>query len=225
MQAHVLAHFIDEPKPNFPFLCLTVSGGHTQIVKVISGTKMEILGQTIDDAAGEAFDKTGKMLGLGYPAGPEIDRRANLGKPVFSFSETKLPGLDFSFSGFKTSVLYFLQKEKLKDPEFINKNLDNLCASIQNAIVHMLVSKLKQAAIQTGITEIAIAGGVAANSGLRTALLNMANQLDWKLYVPEVQYCTDNAGMIAMAAWFKLQEGEFSDLAASPDPRWAMDEA
>jgi len=225
MKAHIMAHFIDEPKPNFPFLCLTVSGGHTQIVKVISGTKMEILGQTIDDAAGEAFDKTGKMLGLGYPAGPEIDRRANLGKPVFSFSETKLPGLDFSFSGFKTSVLYFLQKEKLKDPEFINKNLDNLCASIQNAIVHMLVSKLKQAAIQTGITEIAIAGGVAANSGLRTALLNMANQLDWKLYVPEVQYCTDNAGMIAMAAWFKLQEGEFSDLAASPDPRWAMDEA
>ncbi|MBK7007252.1 MAG: tRNA (adenosine(37)-N6)-threonylcarbamoyltransferase complex transferase subunit TsaD [Saprospiraceae bacterium] len=225
MKAHIMAHFIDEPKPNFPFLCLTVSGGHTQIVKVNSGTKMVVLGQTIDDAAGEAFDKTGKMLGLGYPAGPEIDKRAKLGKAVFTFSESKLPGLDFSFSGFKTSVLYFLQKEKKKDSDFIDKNLNDLCASIQNAIIHMLVSKLKQAATQTGITEIAIAGGVAANSGLRTTLLTMAKELSWKLYVPDIQYCTDNAGMIAMAAWFKFQEGDFSDLATSPDPRWAMDEA
>lgn len=225
MKAHIMAHFIDEPKPKFPFLCLTVSGGHTQIVKVNSGTDMIILGQTIDDAAGEAFDKTGKMLGLGYPAGPEIDRRADIGKPVYSFSETKLTGLDFSFSGFKTSVLYFLQKEKMKDPDFIQANLNDLCASIQSAIIHMLVSKLKQASILTGIAEIAIAGGVAANSGLRKTLLNMAEEHAWNLYVPDIQYCTDNAGMIAMAAWFKFKEGQFSDLSTSPDPRWEMDQA
>lgn len=225
MKAHIMAHFIDDPKPNFPFLCLTVSGGHTQIVKVLSGTQMEILGQTIDDAAGEAFDKTGKMLGLGYPAGPEIDKRASLGKPVFSFSEAKMAGFDFSFSGFKTSVLYFLQKEKAKSPDFIERNLNDLCASIQYGIVQMLVAKLKQASAQTGIKEIAIAGGVAANSGLRSALTNMAKDLHWNLYIPDFQYCTDNAGMIAMAAWFKHQENQFGSLISSPDPRWLMTEA
>lgn len=222
MKAHILAHFIDEPMPSLPFLCLTVSGGHTQIVKVSDGMKMEVLGQTIDDAAGEAFDKTGKMLGLGYPAGPEIDKRAILGKPVFKFSEANMKGYDFSFSGFKTSVLYFLKERTKTDPLFIQENINDLCASIQKSILNMLVSKLEKASKDTGINEIAIAGGVAANKGLRSRLQEMAESKGWKIYIPDFQYCTDNAGMIAIAAWYKYLNNEWADLSSVPDPRWSM---
>ena len=224
MKAHIMAHFIDDPKPELPFLCLTVSGGHTQIVKISGKMQMDILGQTIDDAAGEAFDKTGKMLGLGYPAGPEIDRRAALGKPIFKFSEANLPGFDFSFSGFKTSVLYFLKSQVKEDPHFIENNLNDLCSSVQNSILNMLLSKLEKAARETGIKQIAIAGGVAANRGLRQRLTDMALKLNWQVYIPEFQYCTDNAGMIAIAAWYKFQNGELAELTSSPEPRWRMED-
>lgn len=224
MKAHIMAHFIDDPKPELPFLCLTVSGGHTQIVKISGKMQMDILGQTIDDAAGEAFDKTGKMLGLGYPAGPEIDRRAALGKPIFKFSEANLPGFDFSFSGFKTSVLYFLKSQVKEDPHFIENNLNDLCSSVQNAILNMLLSKLEKAARETGIRQIAIAGGVAANRGLRQRLMDLAFKLNWKVYIPEFQYCTDNAGMIAIAAWYKFQNGDLAELTSSPEPRWRMED-
>ncbi len=224
MKAHIMAHFIDDPKPELPFLCLTVSGGHTQIVKISGKMQMDILGQTIDDAAGEAFDKTGKMLGLGYPAGPEIDRRAALGKPIFKFSEANLPGFDFSFSGFKTSVLYFLKSQVKEDPHFIENNLNDLCSSVQNAILNMLLSKLEKAARETGIRQIAIAGGVAANRGLRQRLMDLAFKLNWKVCIPEFQYCTDNAGMIAIAAWYKFQNGDLAELTSSPEPRWRMED-
>ena len=224
MKAHIMAHFIDDPKPELPFLCLTVSGGHTQIVKISGKMQMDILGQTIDDAAGEAFDKTGKMLGLGYPAGPEIDRRAALGKPIFKFSEANLQGFDFSFSGFKTSVLYFLKSQVKEDPHFIENNLNDLCSSVQNTILNMLLSKLEKAARETGIKQIAIAGGVAANRGLRQRLTDMALKRNWKVYIPEFQYCTDNAGMIAIAAWYKFQNGELAGLTSSPEPRWRMED-
>lgn len=224
MKAHIMAHFIDDPKPELPFLCLTVSGGHTQIVKISGKMQMDIMGQTIDDAAGEAFDKTGKMLGLGYPAGPEIDRRAALGKPIFKFSEANLPGFDFSFSGFKTSVLYFLKSQVKEDPHFIENNLNDLCSSVQNSILNMLLSKLEKAARETGIRQIAIAGGVAANRGLRQRLTDMALKLNWKVYIPEFQYCTDNAGMIAIAAWYKFQNGDLAGLTSSPEPRWRMED-
>ena len=224
MKAHIMAHFIDDPKPELPFLCLTVSGGHTQIVKISGKMQMDILGQTIDDAAGEAFDKTGKMLGLGYPAGPEIDRRAALGKPIFKFSEANLQGFDFSFSGFKTSVLYFLKSQVKEDPHFIENNLNDLCSSVQNSILNMLLSKLEKAARETGIKQIAIAGGVAANRGLRQRLTDMALKLNWQVYIPEFQYCTDNAGMIAIAAWYKFQNGELAELTSSPEPRWRMED-
>ncbi len=224
MKAHIMAHFIDDPKPELPFLCLTVSGGHTQIVKISGKMQMDIMGQTIDDAAGEAFDKTGKMLGLGYPAGPEIDRRAALGKPIFKFSEANLPGFDFSFSGFKTSVLYFLKSQVKEDPHFIENNLNDLCSSVQNSILNMLLSKLEKAARETGIRQIAIAGGVAANRGLRQRLTDMALKLNWQVYIPEFQYCTDNAGMIAIAAWYKFQNGDLAGLTSSPEPRWRMED-
>lgn len=224
MKAHIMAHFIDDPKPELPFLCLTVSGGHTQIVKVSGKMQMDILGQTIDDAAGEAFDKTGKMLGLGYPAGPEIDKRAALGKPIFKFSEANLPGFDFSFSGFKTSVLYFLKSQVKEDLHFIENNLNDLCASVQNSILNMLLSKLEKAAKETGIMQIAIAGGVAANKGLRQRLTELAVKLNWQIYIPEFQYCTDNAGMIAIAAWYKFKNGEFAESTSSPEPRWRMED-
>ena len=219
MKAHILAHFAEEPKPKFPFLCLTVSGGHTQIVKVTAPLEMEILGTTIDDAAGEAFDKSGKIMGLKYPAGPEIDKLAQKGKPIFKFAEPKVDGLNFSFSGLKTSILYFLKAQLKDNPDFIDENLNDICASIQHQIVYILIKKLKQAATETGINQIAIAGGVSANSGLRTALKEAGVVCEWQTYIPAFQYCTDNAGMIGVAAEFSYQEKHFSNLDMVPDAR------
>ena len=219
MTAHVLAHFAEDPKPNFPFLCLTVSGGHTQIVLVRDFLDMEILGETIDDAAGEAFDKTGKMLGLGYPAGPVIDRKAREGQARFEFPEPAVPGLNFSFSGFKTSVLYFLKKEVAANPDFVAENLNDICASVQQTIVTILMKKLRKAARQTGIREIAIAGGVSANSGLRQALAEWGEREGWTTYIPAFQYCTDNAGMIGVTAYYKYLRGEFCGQEVAPFAR------
>lgn len=222
MHAHVLAHFIEDPKPDFPFLCLTVSGGHTQIVKVNGPLDLQIIGTTIDDAAGEAFDKAGKMLGLDYPSGPILDQKAKDGAPVFSFTKPKIEGLDFSFSGLKTSILYFLQKEMKKDPQFINHNLNDLCCSIQVTIVDILIDKLRKAAIQENIKNIAIAGGVSANSALRTAVEQLGKELEGSSYIPAFQFCTDNAGMIAMAAHFRYEAGLFASQNIKPDPRLAF---
>ncbi len=219
LQAHVLAHFADDPKPQFPFLCLTVSGGHTQIVLVRDFLDMEIIGETLDDAAGEAFDKSGKLLGLGYPAGPVIDKLAREGQPRFPFPEPSVPGLNFSFSGLKTSILYFLKKEVDENPDFIEQNLADLCASIQTSIVTILLKKLRKAARQTGIREIAIAGGVSANSGLRTALEEMGKKEGWATYIPAFQYCTDNAGMIGVAGYYKYLAGEFCGQDSAPFAR------
>ena len=222
MHAHILAHFAESPYPKFPFLCLTVSGGHTQIVKVEGYNKLEVLGQTIDDAAGEAFDKVGKMLGLNYPAGQEIDNRAGLGQAVYEFAHPVVPDLDFSFSGFKTSVLYFLQKEVTKNSDFIDQNINDLCASVQSAIINILMKKLKKAVKLTGIKEVAIAGGVSANSGLRGALTEAGQMNGWNIYIPSMQFCTDNAGMIAIAAYYKFKDGLFATQETSPDPRYAF---
>jgi N6-L-threonylcarbamoyladenine synthase len=217
MEAHVLAHFIDEPRPCFPFLCLTVSGGHTQIVLVKDFLEMQVIGETQDDAVGEAFDKAAKMMGLPYPGGPLIDKYASEGNPnAFKFSQTIMPDLQFSFSGIKTAFLYFLRDRIKEDEKFIEKNLNDICASLQKHLVQMLLQKLKLAAKQTGIKEIAIAGGVAANSGLRSAMKETANELGWKIYIPEFQYCTDNAAMIAMAAHYKFLEGKFCGLDVAP---------
>ncbi|MBK9104816.1 MAG: tRNA (adenosine(37)-N6)-threonylcarbamoyltransferase complex transferase subunit TsaD [Saprospiraceae bacterium] len=216
MRAHVLSHFIDAPKPQFPFFNLTVSGGHTQIVLVRSYSDMEVLGQTLDDAAGEAFDKSGKILGLPYPAGPIIDKHARQGKPIYPFPIPHIEGLDFSFSGVKTAILYFIRDEVRKDPDFISKHINDICASIQHTIVEILVRKLTFAAQQYGIKEIGIAGGVAANSGLRDKLTEVGRVNDWNLYFPAMQYCTDNAGMIAMAGWFEFLEGIESPLDTKP---------
>ncbi len=209
MHAHVLAHMAEKPYPSFPFLCLTVSGGHTQIIKVTAPLQMEILGETIDDAAGEAFDKTGKMLGLPYPAGPLVDKHARQGQAIYPFTRSKVGGLDFSFSGLKTSVLYFLRDRMKTDPEFINKELDNICASVQTTIIDMLMHKLEKAAKETGILQIAIAGGVSANSGLRAALEARAAELGWTAHIPAFQYCRDNAAMIGVAGYYKFLEGQF----------------
>jgi N6-L-threonylcarbamoyladenine synthase len=220
LQAHVLALFINEPKPEFPFLCLLVSGGHTQIIRVNDYLEMEILGETIDDAAGEAFDKTAKLLGLPYPGGHLIDFNARNGNPGrYSFPDTDIKGLDFSFSGIKTAVLYFLRDEIKKDSDFIKNNLSDICASIQGQIVKMLLSKLKKASKLTGITSIAIAGGVSANSCLRLQLKESAEKLNWKIYIPNQEYCTDNAAMIAMTGYYKYLKNEFSDFSAGPDAR------
>ncbi|PST82410.1 tRNA (adenosine(37)-N6)-threonylcarbamoyltransferase complex transferase subunit TsaD [Pedobacter yulinensis] len=220
MQAHVLAHFIDEPRPEFPFLCLTVSGGHTQIVKVNDYFDMEIVGETLDDAAGEAFDKTAKILELPYPGGPLIDKWARSGNPeAFSFPEPQIPGLNFSFSGLKTAVLYFLRERVQADPVFIENNLADICASVQHRIVSILLNKVKKAAVQYGISQIAIAGGVSANSGLRTGLEEMAKKQGWKIFIPAFQYCTDNAGMIAIAAHHLYQKGEFVGQDTAPMAR------
>ena len=217
MEAHILAHFIDEPRPAFPFLCLTVSGGHTQIVLVKDYLHMEVLGETQDDAVGEAFDKGAKILGLPYPGGPLIDRYAQLGNAeAYSFSETNMPGLNFSFSGIKTSLLYFLRDEKLKDAEFVDKNLHDICASFQKALIRMLLQKLTKASRETGIRQIAIAGGVAANSGLRKELGGLAQKHHWHVFIPDFQYCTDNAAMIAMAAHYKYLKGQFTDMGVAP---------
>ncbi len=217
MQAHVLAHFIADPRPSFPFICLTVSGGHTQLVLVKDHLTMEVIGETQDDAVGEAFDKTAKLLGLPYPGGPLLDRHAKEGNPkAFTFPVTRMPGLNYSFSGIKTAVLYFLRDRLAEHPNFITDNLADLCASIQHTLVEMLLIKLKEAMKQTGVTEVAIAGGVSANSGLRAALSALALRKGWTLYVPEFEYCTDNAAMIAMAAHFKYLRGEFVDYDITP---------
>ncbi len=219
MQAHVLAHFIEDPKPAFPFICLTVSGGHTQIVLVRATHDMEVLGQTLDDAAGEAFDKAGKLLGLGYPAGPAIDRWAQQGQPRFAFPEAQVPGLNFSFSGLKTAILYFLREQTASNPHFIEKNLADLCASVQSAIVSTLLKTLRRAARRTGIREIALAGGVSANSELRHRFEDLGRQEGWNTYIPAFEYCTDNAAMIGMAAYFKYLRGEFCGQDAAPYAR------
>jgi N6-L-threonylcarbamoyladenine synthase len=213
MQAHVLANLIDDPKPSFPFLCLTVSGGHTQIVLCESPLQSKIIGQTIDDAAGEAFDKSAKLLGLPYPGGPLVDKYAKTGDPKrFQFTEPNIPGLDFSFSGLKTSILYFLQEQTRKDASFIEKNLADLCASIQERIVTILLHKLKRAALETNIKDICIAGGVSANSGLRTAFQELGKQMNWRTFIPAFQYCTDNAAMIAITGYYKFLEAQFAPL-------------
>ncbi len=220
MQAHVLAHFIDDPSPSFPFLCLTVSGGHTQIVLVNSPSDMQVIGQTQDDAVGEAFDKAAKILGLPYPGGPLIDQLARQGNPAaFRFPETVMPGLDFSFSGIKTAFMYFLRDEKQKNPLFVEENLADICASLQHHLVNMLLTRLVQASEQTGIREIAIAGGVAANAGLRNELAVAGEKSGWKVYIPAFEYCTDNAAMIAMAAHFKYVAGDFCGLDTVPMAR------
>ena len=216
MQAHVLAHFIEDPKPKLPFLCLTVSGGHTQIVLVKDFLDMEILGSTRDDAAGEAFDKTGKMLGLPYPSGPVIDKLAREGSPIFTFPKPSIPELDFSFSGLKTAIKYFLRDSIKEQPDFIQENLNDICASVQHTIVEILLDKLELAVKKTGITEVSVAGGVSANSGLRKALTDRAEQYGWSTYIPKISYCTDNAAMIAMTAHYKLQNKEFADLDVVP---------
>lgn len=222
MQAHVLAHFIDDPKPEFPFLCLTVSGGHTQVVLCKSHLEMEVLGETIDDAAGEAFDKVAKMLGLPYPGGPLVDKHAAQGDPKrFTFPVSQMEGYNFSFSGVKTSVLYFLQAEKKKDPEFVEKNIDDICASVQYTIIKMLMLKLKKAASDLGIKHIGIAGGVSANSGLRKALQEAGVENGWQVYIPKFEYCTDNAAMIGITGYYKFLEGQFADLSVSPTARAA----
>ena len=221
MQAHVLANLIDDPKPSFPFLCLTVSGGHTQIVKCVSASEMHILGETIDDAAGEAFDKISKLLGLPYPGGPVLDKLAQLGNPkAFVFAKPQVPNLDFSFSGLKTSVLYFLQKQS---PEFIQENLNDLCASVQFTIIEILLKKLKKAMQETGIKEVCIAGGVSANSGLRKAMEQLGKDTNSATFLPKFEYCTDNAAMIAITAHFKYIAGSFEPLTTSASARssWA----
>ncbi|MCU0419402.1 MAG: tRNA (adenosine(37)-N6)-threonylcarbamoyltransferase complex transferase subunit TsaD [Cyclobacteriaceae bacterium] len=217
MEAHVLAHFIEDPKPAFPFLCLTVSGGHTQIVWVEDYLSMRVIGETRDDAAWEAFDKAAKVLGLPYPGGPLIDRYASEGNPrAFSFPDTTVPGLDFSFSGIKTALLYFIRDRVAADADFVKNNLADICASYQQQVVTMLMSRLVKASLETGIKEIAIAGGVAANRGLRAALATKALQHHWRTYIPAFDYCTDNAAMIAMAAHFKFQQRQFTDLSVAP---------
>ena len=233
MQAHVLANLIDDPKPNFPFLCLTVSGGHTQIVLCESPIKMKIIGETIDDAAGEAFDKSAKLLGLPYPGGPLIDKYARQGDATrFKFPEPQVPGLNFSFSGLKTSILYFLQnagvslvyKEEFRATEeekqkFINDNLADICASVQQRIVSILLNKLKKAVAETGVTNICLAGGVSANSGLRKALEELGQKNRWDTFIPAFEYCTDNAAMIAITGYYKFLAGQFAELSVSASAR------
>ena len=217
MQAHVLAHFIDDPVPKFPFLCLTVSGGHTQIVLVRDHLEMEVIGQTQDDAVGEAFDKGAKILEMPYPGGPLIDRYAQSGNPLaYKFPATTMPGLDFSFSGIKTAFLYFIRDEKKKDPAFVVNHLPDICASLQQTLVSMLLSRLELASEQTGIREIAIAGGVSANSGLRNAIRTLAEKKKWNIFIPAFEYCTDNAAMIAMAAHYKFLKKDFTGLDVTP---------
>ncbi len=220
MQAHILSNLIGDDPPAFPFLCLTVSGGHTQIVLCEAPLEMKILGETLDDAAGEAFDKTAKLLGLPYPGGPLIDKYAHEGDPLkFHFPEPQIEGLDFSFSGVKTSILYFLQKQIKEDPDFISKNINDLCASVQHTIVRILTQKLKKASVETGIKSICIAGGVAANKGLRKEIQTLADKYKWKVHIPKMEYCTDNAAMIAMTGYYKYKVQVFSPLSVSATAR------
>jgi N6-L-threonylcarbamoyladenine synthase len=226
LQAHVLAHFIlekgrEELIPSFPFLCLLVSGGHTQLIVVRSHFEMEVIGNTIDDAAGEAFDKCGKVMGFPYPAGPVIDKLAAEGnKDTFRFSKPVIKGLDFSFSGLKTNFLYFLRDRIMENPEFISENKSNLCASLQHTIISILVSKLVKASAETGIKEIGIAGGVSANSGLRNAIKNEALRRNWRLFIPPFSYTTDNAAMIGITGYYKYLRGDFTGQDVSPLARF-----
>jgi N6-L-threonylcarbamoyladenine synthase len=220
MQAHVASNLIGNDQITYPFLCLTVSGGHTQIVQCEGPLDMKILGETIDDAAGEAFDKSAKMLRLPYPGGPLIDRYAQLGNPLaFTFAQPQIPDLNFSFSGLKTSILYFIQKEEKNNPLFIEENRDDLCASIQYTIIQILMKKLVKAVKQTGIRYVCIAGGVSANSGLRKALQEYGVRYGWSIHIPAFQYCTDNAGMIAIVGYHKFLAGEFASLDTVPSAR------
>ncbi|QQL49221.1 tRNA (adenosine(37)-N6)-threonylcarbamoyltransferase complex transferase subunit TsaD [Mucilaginibacter ginkgonis] len=217
MQAHVLAHFIGDNKPEFPFLCLTVSGGHTQIVLVKDHFDMEIIGQTQDDAAGEALDKTSKVLGLPYPGGPLIDKFARQGDPDrFKFPEPQIPGYNFSFSGLKTSILYFIRDNEKINPNFIQENIADICASVEKRVVTILLNKLKKAALDHGIKTIALAGGVSANTGLRQGIQQLADEQGWKSFIPAFQYCTDNAAMIAIAGYYKYLKGEFTGQDVAP---------
>ena len=226
MQGHILAHFIGDEHllhPSFPFLCLTVSGGHTQIVLVNDFFDMQVIGETIDDAAGEAFDKAAKIMGIPYPGGPLIDKYAKEGNPkAFSFSKPKVPELNFSFSGLKTGFMNFINNEMAKDPNFIDKNRADICASIQQTIIDMLMDKLKTAAAQTGISQIAISGGVSANSLLRSTLNKLSSELEWQVYIPKFEYCTDNAAMIAITGYYKYLKNDFTDQASTPLPRYAL---
>ncbi len=233
MQAHVLANLIADEKPAFPFLCLTVSGGHTQIVRCDSATQLRVIGETIDDAAGEAFDKTAKMLGLPYPGGPLIDKHTTNGNAKrFKFPEPQIPGLNFSFSGLKTSILYFLKNagtsnlfkagflaDEQTQQKFIAENMEDICASVQDRIVSILLNKLKKAATETGITDICLAGGVSANSGLRKAFKAMGEKENWKTFIPAFEYCTDNAAMIAITGYYKYLEKDFTSLNINPSAR------
>ncbi len=223
MQAHILAHFIADEKPAFPFICLTVSGGHTQLVLVKDFFEMEVIGETLDDAAGEAFDKSAKLLGLPYPGGPLIDKYAATGSPdVYKFPEPQIPGLNFSFSGLKTAILYFLRDNTAKDPDFVKKNLPDICASIQNRIVTILINKLESASKIYNIKTIALAGGVSANKGLRLAIKTFGEKNNLKVFIPDFQYCTDNAAMIAIAGHYKFLNNDFVDQDVSPLARFKL---
>ncbi len=224
MQAHVLANLIrkkgeDHAVPKFPFLCLTVSGGHTQIVLCHDPLHLEVIGETLDDAAGEAFDKAAKMLGLPYPGGPLIDKHAANGNPVFSFPEPRIEGLNFSFSGLKTSILYFIREHQAVNPNFVQEHIADICASIQARIISILLNKYQLAAMQTGISDLCIAGGVSANKGLRKAFKKLGDEKGWKTFIPAFEYCTDNAAMIAIAAYHKFREKDFAPLSAVPSAR------
>jgi len=226
MEAHILAHFIEDDaqrSPTFPFLAMTISGGHTQIVKVTDHFTMEVLGETLDDAVGEAFDKSAKLMGLPYPGGPLIDKYAKLGDPTaFTFPKPKVDGLNFSFSGLKTSILYFLQRETQKNPEFVDQNINDICASVQYTILEILMEKLQIAVEQTHITQIAIGGGVAANSGIRGRLRDAEEKLGWQTFIPKFEYCTDNAAMIGIVGYLKFNKGEFSHQNIAAKARYAI---
>ena len=225
LQAHVLAHFVkespeDDHVPHFPFLCLLVSGGNSQIIKVSAYNQMEVIGQTIDDAAGEAFDKAAKVMGLGYPGGPIVNRLANEGNPkAFAFSKPHIPGYDYSFSGLKTSFLYTLRDRLQEDPDFIEKNKADLCASLQATVIDILMNKLRKAAKDLGIKEVAVAGGVSANSGLRDAFLDHARRYGWKVHIPKFSFTTDNAAMVAITGYYKYIDKEFCPMEAAPFAR------
>ncbi|TRW25886.1 tRNA (adenosine(37)-N6)-threonylcarbamoyltransferase complex transferase subunit TsaD [Flavobacterium zepuense] len=223
MQAHILAHFIDEDgfdKPEFPFLAMTISGGHTQIVRVNSFFDMEVIGETTDDAVGEAYDKSAKILGLPYPGGPLVDKYAQLGNPkAYAFTKPKVPGLDFSFSGLKTQILYFVQKNVAENPDFIAQNMNDICASIQHTIINILMDKLKLAVAETGIKQVAIGGGVSANSGIRSTLKEAEKKYGWKTFIPKFEYTTDNAAMIGIVGYHKYLEHTFSDASVTSKAR------
>lgn len=223
MKGHVLSHFIDEPKPQFPFLCLTVSGGHTQLVLVNDYLKMEVLGSTIDDAAGEAFDKAAKMMGLKYPGGPLVDKYAKEGDPhKFTFAQPKVPKWNYSFSGLKTSILYYLQKQVAENPDFIKENLYDLCASVQYTIIEILTKPLEKIMKEQGLSSLAIAGGVSANSGLRKRIQEMGEKNGWEIFIPKFEYCTDNAAMIATSAHYQYLQNDFADFDCVPKARYPI---